>query len=319
MMSARPIALPLFVLLLAACGGVEHRHEQPERSFADSRRVGGSAPAVGEVDTGPSTTGRTVNEVVVDCERHIRSWEFASRNAASQRERESLEAIRESLLIYVRQNMDQVREAALTGDPRARGIASTALGFSDDVSALPILLNNLSDPSNDVVANTLFGLGVLASPATPAGALQDAIRRPGASAAVVANGVFAASQIARARARDQERGQRNDGLDELLIHLLDRPEPEVRAQAAAGLGYARVERALPLLYNLLAGDPERDVRFAAAFALGEIGASDAGPSLVAALDDPESRVGGAARAALKKLYGRDYGPDPKAWSPVVGG
>lgn len=303
------------IFMAPACGGVEHEYEKPPEVFDETKQAGESIPVEGEVAPEPSS-GRSLSEVIVDCERHIRAWEFAQSQARSVREREQVQALRDAVALYVAREMDTVREAALIGESRARGVASTALGFSGDPGALPILLNNLGDPNGDIVANAMFGLGMLASPDTPAASLEEVIRRPDVSLETVQNAAFAATAIAQARSKT-ERGQREDGLDEVLIMLIDRPESGIRAQAAGGLGYAKSLTSLPLLYNLLAGDPEPAVRYASAFAMGEIGASESGGALVDALDDPEDLVRAAARGALAKIYGRDYGPDPAAWEPAL--
>ncbi|MCH2101805.1 MAG: HEAT repeat domain-containing protein [Planctomycetes bacterium] len=323
-MSRAPVSerLPFLALLLTttlplSCGGLEHEAEGPPAAFGETKSTGGSAPNPGDTAAPESNSGKTVAEIIVDCERHISAWQFARASANSQRELEQLQVLEEAFARYVTNEMDLVREAALIGEARARGVSSTALGFSGDPSVLPILLNNLGDPDPGVVANTLYGLGMLAAPETPGGSLNDAIQRPDATLEIVQNGVFAAARVAQARSRDEERGQRSDGLAEVLTHLLDRPEVGIRAQAASGLGYAQAAIALPQLTNLLIGDAESAVRMAAAFALGEIGDSISGSVLVSALDDPTPGVAGAARGALAKLYGRDLGPDPKAWEPQL--
>jgi HEAT repeat protein len=310
------LALSLLLsLTLPACGIFEHEYEPPPEVFPDSRYPGGSTPDPSKVEA-PKTSANA-NEIIVDCERHILSWQFAQSQAKSARDRERLVVLEEAFAIYVRKELHTLREVAIVGDERSRGIASTALGFSVDASILPILLNNVSDSSDLIVANTLFGIGMLAAPSTPAGILAEAIQRPGTSTDLVRNGAYAATRIAKARRDDPKRGQRQDGLDDLLIYLLDRPEPSVRAQAASGLGYTQSEKAMAKLSNLLVGDPETQVRFAAAFALGEIGSKESAGDLIASLDDSDRLTVGASRAALAKIFGRDYGPDPKAWLALL--
>jgi hypothetical protein len=323
-MSRSPVSkgLSSLAVLLAlvspmACGGLEHEYEPPPETFGETKTSGGSTPQPGEVGPQAAPNTKTVSQVIVDCERHIRAWQHARANANSQRELEQLAVLHEAFAYYVANEMDLIREIALIGEPRARGVASTALGFSGDPSVLAILLNNVGDPDGNIVANTLFGLGMLAAPETPGRSLNEAVRRPDATLEIIRNGAFAASRVAQARRFDEERGQRIDDLDQALLFLIDRPEPGIRAQAASGLGYAQAESALPQLTNLLAGDPDANVRLAAAFALGEIGKSESGGPLIAGLDDPDPAVAGASRGALAKLFGRDNGPDPKAWEPLL--
>jgi HEAT repeat protein len=310
------LALGLLIsLAMPSCGMLDHEYEPPPQAFPDSKNPGGSTPETIEAEK--HVPGASANEIIVDCERHIRSWQFAQSQAKSERERERVQVLEQAFAIFVRKELHTLREVAIVGDERSRGIASTALGFSVDFSVLPILLNNLSDQSELVVANALFGVGMLAAPGTPAGVLAEAIQRPGVSAELVRNGTYAATRIAKARRDDEKRGQRLDGLDDLLIYLLDRPEPNVRAQAASGLGYTQSQDAEASLSNLLVGDPEAQVRFAAAFALGEIGSKNSAADLIAALDDPDQLTIGASRAALAKIFGQDYGPDPKAWNALL--
>lgn len=312
-----PLAIFMAMLAPVACGGLEHEHEPPPETFSESKTAGGSTPNPNALTPEDQASEATISEVIVDCERHIRAWQFARANAQTQREMEQLEVLREAFAYYVANEMDLIREIALIGEPRARGVASTALGFSGDPSVLAILLNNVGDPDGDIVANTLFGLGMLAAPETPGRSLNDAVRRSDATLEMMRNGVYAAARVAQARSKDEERGQRADGLEDALLFLIERPEPGIRAQAASGLGYAHASNAIPALTNLLVGDSDPNVRLASAFALGEIGEANSASALISALDDPVASVAGAARGALAKMFGQDNGPDPKAWEPML--
>jgi HEAT repeat protein len=88
--------------------------------------------------------------------------------------------------------------------------------------------------------------------------------------------------------------------------------PAVRTQAAYLLGGLRDPAGLDHLLAV-AGDRDGRVRAAAARMLGELGDRRAIGVLVEALGDGEADVARAALAALKKVSGRDLGPDQAEW------
>ncbi len=299
-------------LLCLSCSGMEHQAEEPTAAFPDSRSSDLRMPYA---QPGESIRPQlTMAEVVIDCERHIRSWQVAMQKTGDRRGQESLAALEEAITIYVRREQPTIEEVAISGTDRLRGICSAALGFARNDAVLPILLNNLSDPNPDVVANAFFGLGVLASAETPVGPMLDAMVLHQEAAGIVRNASFSAARIAQVHRQLDLNG--NPALATLLGRLLDRPEASVRAQGATGLGFLREAANAPQLLDLLAGDPMPSVRTAAAFALGEIGEATAAGSLIAALSDPDRMTAGAARASLVKLYGKDMGSDPVAWQGV---
>jgi HEAT repeat protein len=255
----------------------------------------------------------TPNEVIVECERHIRAWQVRNSNRRNDPTGSGIKVLEEATQVFVGKYIAALSDVAISGQDRPRGIASTALGFSKDPTVLPILLNNLSDSSDLVVANTLFGLAMYGDPNIPLAGLEAAILRPNASLGLLRNAAFALVRLAQVRQQAIPPKPVSKDWGRLLAHLLSRPEPEIRAQGATGLGYLHAESAVPRLANMLAGDPESRVRFAAAFALGEIGSKAAAPDLLGALSDPDSMTAGAARGALTKIVGKDFGPNPEAW------
>ncbi|MBC8404933.1 MAG: HEAT repeat domain-containing protein [Planctomycetes bacterium] len=316
--STLPLAMPawstLFLALFASCGAVS-----PE----DDGQVNHSTPSTTN-NNKPSTTALgnphsgeipvlTQNEVIVECERHIRAWQVRNSNRRNDPTGSGIKILEEATQVFVGKYIGELSEVAIGGQDRPRGIASTALGFSKDPTVLPILLNNLSDSSDLVVANTLFGLAMYGDPDIPLSGLEAAILRPKASLGLLRNAAFALVRLAQVRQQAIPPKPVSEDWGRLLAHLLSRPEPEIRAQGATGLGYLRAGSAVPRLANMLAGDPESRVRFAAAFALGEIGSKAATTDLLGALSDPDSMTAGAARAALTKIVGRDFGPNPEAW------
>jgi cyclophilin family peptidyl-prolyl cis-trans isomerase len=83
-----------------------------------------------------------------------------------------------------------------------------------------------------------------------------------------------------------------------LVRLMRDGEARVRRRAALAAGRVGLAAAIEPLSELLASDPEFEVRQMAAFALGLIGDLGARPALLAALQDPNITVQGRAAEAL---------------------
>jgi HEAT repeat protein len=81
-----------------------------------------------------------------------------------------------------------------------------------------------------------------------------------------------------------------------------------------GIGRLGDESDPHLLMNALQTDPSPAVRVAAATALGKLKCWEAGPLLIDALEDPDSRVRSRAGAAIDRIVGVKLGfdaTDPK--------
>jgi HEAT repeat protein len=87
-----------------------------------------------------------------------------------------------------------------------------------------------------------------------------------------------------------------------LSESLDDVSPEVRQEAARGLGEAKAHDAVPQLIQCL-NDPNSDIRAEAALALGQIGSPEAVEPLRQALSDPDTRVSCSAALALGEIGG----------------
>jgi hypothetical protein len=170
-------------------------------------------------------------------------------------------------------------------DPVRRGRAAAALGEFLDPHALdPLTVAASSDASAVVRAAAVRALGRLNHPASHgvvASALEDVdldVRRAALDVALRLNFFHE---------------------DEALIGALDDADAEIRMRAARILGEQRVADASPALAAMLAGDVSRDVRQAAAWALGRIGGEEAAAALSAALGaEQDSLVLDAIRVAI---------------------
>ncbi|MFQ5748086.1 MAG: HEAT repeat domain-containing protein [Planctomycetota bacterium] len=247
-------------------------------------------------------------ELILACEQHLRVWNAAMNQQRSEKNAEAIQFTERALAILVQRERARLENQAVSGPPQNRGVASAALAFSGDSKVLPLILNNLKDPDRKVRANALLGIGVLADRDTPLAPIYEALSGPEVSDAVVANGAFAALQLARVLQEDP-----SGNLSSILGPMLTSSRAAIRAQAATGLGLIRASHLLPKLNVLVLADPDPSVRTAAAFALGEIGALGSADPLIQALEDKDKITAGTARGALAKIFGTDHGPDPDSW------
>ncbi len=174
---------------------------------------------------------------------------------------------------------------ASDADPVRRSRAAAALGEFLDPHALdPLTVAASSDASALVRASAVRALGRLNHPA---------------SHGVVASALEDADADVRRAALDVALRLNFFHEDEALLGALDDDEAEIRMRAARLLGEQRVAAAEPALVAMLAGDVSRDVRQAAAWALGRIGGADRTAALTAALaSEQDSLVKDAIRVAL---------------------
>lgn len=259
-----------------------------------------------------SEEGADIGRLIVECDRHLRAWAESMAQVRDPKNQELVQYTTQSLGILVAKNRRLLDSQAVSGAARNRGIACAALGFSGDHRVTPLLLNGVSSGEPDVIAKALLGIGVLADPFTSMAPIHAAVVNPNATSEIHSNAAYAIFQIAI------KTGVDSDGtMASTLLSLIHSPDPSVRAQAVLSLGLIHANIALPQLTDMLAGDMAPDVRTAAAYGLGQIGSTASTQPLVNALRDPSELTSGAARAALVRIHGRDLGPDPESWRPLM--
>ncbi|MDA1113207.1 MAG: HEAT repeat domain-containing protein [Planctomycetota bacterium] len=324
--------LPLPLALVASCGSAP-TNDGPalpglEQLQADVQR--GNNPIVSStgntqidqraernLDGRPAFSDRSeeaaeIGRLIVDCDRHLRAWTESMAQVRDPKNQELVQYTTQSMGVLVAKNRGLLESQAVSGAARNRGIACAALGFSGDNRVTPLLLNGVSNGEPDVIAKALLGLGVLADPFTSMAPIHAAVIDPNATSEIHSNAAFAIFQIAI------KTGVDSDGtMVSALLSLINSPDPSVRAQSTLSLGLIHANIALPQLTDMLAGDMAPDVRTAAAYGLGQIGSTASTQPLVNALRDPSGLTAGAARAALVRIHGRDLGPDPDSWRPLM--
>ncbi|MBC8327459.1 MAG: HEAT repeat domain-containing protein, partial [Planctomycetes bacterium] len=202
------------------------------------------------------------------------------------------------------------KQIAVSGEPRSRAIATAALAFSPDPSVLELILSNVGHEDPMLAANAMLAVGIHASPTTPMAPIHEAVIASDVPDQVMRNAAYACLRLARA-----QKDSPDPYLAATMITMLQHDLISVRSQATAGLGVIRAAHAVGFLAKRLEEDKEARVRTFAAWSLGEIGDRGSTRVLARALLDADGYVSGAARAALKKIYGEDRGANPEDWLP----
>ncbi|HEB54203.1 MAG TPA: HEAT repeat domain-containing protein [bacterium] len=211
---------------------------------------------------------------------------------------------------------DRLRALATDdGNPRFRGIALAALGFSGRREVMNTLASAAMGDDVGLVDKAVFGLAILQAPDTPPGVLLSVIEREDFPHESRAQAAWALQQIQKATPNQ-------DDIAAIWRRLLSgdtsRLPDGVLVQAVRGLGRTGDERHADLVVPLLR-HPVPFVRMASAIALGRMNAQKAWPQLLELLKPRETvqNVRLHARKALAALAGdRDYGYDVAAWQKV---
>ncbi|MFY9342286.1 MAG: HEAT repeat domain-containing protein [Planctomycetota bacterium] len=195
---------------------------------------------------------------------------------------------------------------------RDQGIALTALGFSGQPEAMPVILQGaqLADPF--LVDHAVLGLAVLRAPTTPPGVLAAIALKPDHP---MDGRVQAAWALYRIQGACEDQSAIVAIWRRFLGEQKDQVPPGVLVSALRGLGIARDPANGALVAGFLM-NPTPRVRMAAALALGRMNAQAQWPQLLALLSPAETvqNVRLHARKALAELAGGvDHGYDVAAW------
>jgi HEAT repeat protein len=107
---------------------------------------------------------------------------------------------------------------------------------------------------------------------------------------------------------------------ESLHRACDDPEPAIRAAACRALGAIGDGEDAPVLARIMAADQDADCRIAAVEGLGAMRAGDPRALVVLAdgMENPDPAIRVASYEALRRITGRDLGPEPKPWRDLAG-
>lgn len=171
------------------------------------------------------------------------------------------------------------------GDELVRIHAAHSLGQINSPLAVPALINALTDSVRTVRLEAAWALGQ--------------IRSPLACTALAAR----LTDVDLSVQTQAAQSLKNIGYPCLpaLSEMLKSSSSDTRTIAARTLGQMGMEQAVPLLIEVLSGDPFPHVRCNAAAALGEIGSVDCIYPLAVMLKDSDRSVKNSALRALRRI------------------
>lgn len=290
--------LPLLALLLGLCACVA--------SGKDEDAPGETRPFVPL----PAQEPDSIGYFLVNFDRSLSAWSDGKLGAANARERSYLEALERDMQKRAKERQDELLRELEAGPPKNRRIAAAALGFCDDPVVLGPMLTAALEPDPELVQKALLGIGILADPDTPLGAITQQLERS-PDPWTRNNAAFALLEIARA-------GRRSEDLREAAARALTDSEAGVRAQCATILGVVCDENAVALLAPLLHDDANL-AALAATISLTSIGRTHlrqkgtVARHIVAALDDVRADRRAQMLGALRWMAENDLGEDTRPW------
>ena len=262
----------------------------------------------------------------------VAEFHAAWRDLNSSRRLELITAMVEQAETNIHFIFHAVLRACLTdGDAQVRRLAIEGLWEDERVSLVPTLSGLLTnDPSDDVrsTAATALGrfvlLGVLGDIAEePARQAEDALHlaweRSGEPVSVrrrvleslaptdtadlhvlIGDAYYSDNELMRQSAIFAMGRSANPRWNKIVLAELNSREPAIRFEAAEAAGEMAIRAAVqPLIQRL--DDPDKDVREAAALALGKIGGLAARRALQALAAGDDERLAEAAAEALEEL------------------
>lgn len=248
-------------------------------------------------------------------DRSIQQWNGLFLTGNRQRDARKLRGLEEDIRYRTLQRFDEMVSQLETGPPVNRRVAAAALGFTGHERARTPLLNALSDPEEDVVANALLGLAVLGDPLTPLSAVLHHLRF-GERAEIRSNAALATLEVLRAG------GEGGEEVREAARQGLHDPDVFVRTQCALILAHERDTDAVPDLALQLVDDTANSAAMAAGRALAYIGVKEitwqgrCARALTASLGKVNDQVRTSVLRDLQRLSGRNYSKDEDwvAWA-----
>lgn len=212
-----------------------------------------------------------------------------------------------------------VREMFLNGPHERRLVAAWALGFtrvplndlgiaSQHEQAQALLIREIPRLPDDVLANALLALWILAEPSTPIDPLTDLIVNHH-DGLVRANATLALGRVLTPELSLQA--------VEAVIVALDDVDATVRVHAASIARNFPDRAYLARLESLIEEEDTPLAQARMASALGALKSRSSSRVLIPLLRGDNELVAVYARAALAAIFGVDRGPDPKPWNDLI--
>jgi hypothetical protein len=283
----------------------------------------GSPASPGESRSGapPASTGPALpvaEDTAARTSRLIQIEQACDQWYAAQREQEyaRMDSLAALLRDYTNQHFEAIVSDLRFGSPRHQKMMAAALGFSGRAEAVQPLYEALEHPQHEVVLHALLSLYHLAAPPAPETRGTPVRIDPERIVPYLAHpheGIRSNAALVLVRVVDPATPK---SVLLALIGTASDPDAATRVHAVAALGATRDREALPHLVKALS-DPVQLVRIRAAIGLGRIGEASAAPYLVEVLErESEARdVKLAAARALGQILAVPGEPslDAAAW------
>jgi HEAT repeat protein len=235
----------------------------------------------------------------------LQAWHLAQ----SQRDHAYASALEQNLYELACGHFSKLVEALTGSDSFARTVAAAAIGFSEDIRAIPYLLKALQTSDVAIRKYAAFSLGHIGSNQTQMALLYQVLAQD-ANDEVRSMVAFAISRIVT---REKDEG----ALPHLLKAVTDRAS-QVRAHAVIALGKVGHQEGAHAIIASTLQDPEDSVRFNSVWALRQIGGKEVVAPLIKTLRDRSPAVQQAAHMALTQVTRKDFGNDAKKWEEWAG-
>lgn len=203
----------------------------------------------------------------------------------------------------------QLLEALQGSDSFKRTVAAAAIGFSEDVRAIPYLLKVLQSGDASGRKYAAFSLGHIGSNQTPMEPLYKALAQDSEDE-VRGMVAFAVSRIVT---KETDEG----ALPHLLKALQDK-STQVRNHAVIALGKIAHQEGVRAIIASTLQDQQEIVRINSVWALARIGGNEVVIPLIKTLRDPSLTVQQAAHMALRQVTNQNFSNDPKQWEAWAG-
>jgi HEAT repeat protein len=250
----------------------------------------------------------TIGSALAQLDRWIQMWNnlFLSGSAATDAQR--LQGLEDAIEHKTAKLYYQILAELESGPPYNRRVAAVAIGFVGSAESLSPLLNALSDPDDQVVANALLGLAVLGDSNTPTESLVHFMQF-GATPAIRNNATLTTLEVLR------KGGDGGEQVTAAARNALLDDDPGVRTQAALILAHELDVGAIDALALQLFEDPVPSAAMAASRALAYLGSKKVkykgavARVLTAALSRVSKPVRGSLLMDLRKLSSLNWAED----------
>ncbi|WP_372369402.1 HEAT repeat domain-containing protein [Candidatus Uabimicrobium sp. HlEnr_7] len=233
------------------------------------------------------------NKLFVDMDSLLTEWNKAQK----LRDHGNIHSAEKRLLDLTRGHFSEVVGGLSEGDEGQKIIASAALGFCEDIRAIPYLLSALNDQNEEVRRNSAMSVGSIGYADTPHEALF------GALGSEQNDNVRGMIYFALSRIVTEEND--HDALP-VLIKGLEEKNAQSRNHALIALAIVGNSSAASTIAEKTLSDKDPTVRYNSIRALGKIGSRSFVPQVKKKLNDPVLPVRKMAAFVLKKWTGEEY-------------